>query len=397
MSYYSGLDDNSFDFSEPLSDDSGYEKSYEFSDPHINPAFAVSPPIIEAEIKCLPPGRSTSPSRLAFQPQTTSTPSKKDPNRPKRKYAVGKNRVTRSRSPSQVIRIKRNRRMKANDRERNRMHTLNEALEKLRLVLPTFPEDTKLTKIETLRFAHNYIFSLVQLLDNDDGSIKFDMEKLQSLTLSGERITKDLFDMLFNPSYIGHHHPHSYPHQHGLYSSGGRLSEFYNNNYPSQITAPAENNKPQTAPNSYPIDCPIAKQRHDVFMNAFNTAVNRPAPTSIQPAQNLPYRATDYSAASSPANSHSYHCGDYHSNVVNVTQHPLNDSGISSYYRSSNATSVPWKNESFINYTDYYPVSWTILAIIYVYNIVIRKCLFSPKARDLWYLQSFLQIKILLE
>lgn len=62
----------------------------------------------------------------------------------------------------QVLRLKKHRRMKANDRERNRMHMLNEALDRLRCVLPTFPEDTKLTKIETLRFAHNYIWALSQ-------------------------------------------------------------------------------------------------------------------------------------------------------------------------------------------------------------------------------------------
>ncbi|XP_038210430.1 neurogenin-3 [Zerene cesonia] len=107
-----------------------------------------------------------------FQPiNNTSTPIKakdkkpKDPNKPKRKYANGKNRVSRSKSPTQIMRIKRNRRIKANDRERNRMHMLNEALDRLRCVLPTFPEDTKLTKIETLRFAHNYIFALSQTLD----------------------------------------------------------------------------------------------------------------------------------------------------------------------------------------------------------------------------------------
>ena len=44
------------------------------------------------------------------------------------------------------------------------MHTLNDALERLRMALPTFPEDTKLTKIETLRFAHNYIWALQQTL-----------------------------------------------------------------------------------------------------------------------------------------------------------------------------------------------------------------------------------------
>ena len=67
---------------------------------------------------------------------------------------------TRARSPTCLMRIKKNRRIKANDRERNRMHMLNKALEKLRKVLPTFPDDAKLTKIETLRFAHNYIWAL---------------------------------------------------------------------------------------------------------------------------------------------------------------------------------------------------------------------------------------------
>lgn len=45
---------------------------------------------------------------------------------------------------------------------------LNEALDRLRCVLPTFPEDTKLTKIETLRFAHSYIFALTQTLNDLD-------------------------------------------------------------------------------------------------------------------------------------------------------------------------------------------------------------------------------------
>lgn len=103
-----------------------------------------------------------------FQPlengdQKTSTPTKE---KPKRRYATGRNRVSRAKSPSQIMRIKRVRRLKANDRERNRMHMLNEALERLRCVLPTFPEDTKLTKIETLRFAHGYIYALSQAVND---------------------------------------------------------------------------------------------------------------------------------------------------------------------------------------------------------------------------------------
>nr|XP_019952866.1 PREDICTED: neurogenin-3-like [Paralichthys olivaceus] len=56
------------------------------------------------------------------------------------------------------------RRVKANDRERHRMHNLNSALDALRGILPALPDDAKLTKIETLRFAHNYIWALTETL-----------------------------------------------------------------------------------------------------------------------------------------------------------------------------------------------------------------------------------------
>ncbi|NP_001081802.1 neurogenin 2 L homeolog isoform X1 [Xenopus laevis] len=63
-----------------------------------------------------------------------------------------------------VLKIKKTRRVKANNRERNRMHNLNSALDSLREVLPSLPEDAKLTKIETLRFAYNYIWALSETL-----------------------------------------------------------------------------------------------------------------------------------------------------------------------------------------------------------------------------------------
>uniref|UniRef100_A0A8C8RD96 Neurogenin 3 n=1 Tax=Pelusios castaneus TaxID=367368 RepID=A0A8C8RD96_9SAUR len=71
---------------------------------------------------------------------------------------------TKAKSEAALSRQKRSRRMKANDRERTRMHNLNSALDALRGVLPTFPEDARLTKIETLRFAHNYIWALGETL-----------------------------------------------------------------------------------------------------------------------------------------------------------------------------------------------------------------------------------------
>uniref|UniRef100_A0AAY4E2R5 BHLH domain-containing protein n=1 Tax=Denticeps clupeoides TaxID=299321 RepID=A0AAY4E2R5_9TELE len=63
-----------------------------------------------------------------------------------------------SRTPRSWLR-RASRRVKANDRERHRMHNLNSAMDALRSVLPTSPDEGKLTKIETLRFAHNYIWA----------------------------------------------------------------------------------------------------------------------------------------------------------------------------------------------------------------------------------------------
>lgn len=56
------------------------------------------------------------------------------------------------------------RRMEANTRERNRMHGLNNALDSLRKVVPCYSKTQKLSKIETLRLAKNYICVLSEIL-----------------------------------------------------------------------------------------------------------------------------------------------------------------------------------------------------------------------------------------
>ncbi|XP_019751137.1 neurogenic differentiation factor 4 [Hippocampus comes] len=58
------------------------------------------------------------------------------------------------------------RRMKANARERSRMHGLNDALDNLRRVMPCYSKTQKLSKIETLRLARNYIWALSEVLEN---------------------------------------------------------------------------------------------------------------------------------------------------------------------------------------------------------------------------------------
>ncbi|XP_063070608.1 neurogenic differentiation factor 2-like [Engraulis encrasicolus] len=56
------------------------------------------------------------------------------------------------------------RRQKANARERTRMHDLNSALDNLRKVVPCYSKTQKLSKIETLRLAKNYIWALGEIL-----------------------------------------------------------------------------------------------------------------------------------------------------------------------------------------------------------------------------------------
>ncbi|XP_042607234.1 neurogenic differentiation factor 4 isoform X1 [Cyprinus carpio] len=58
------------------------------------------------------------------------------------------------------------RRVKANARERSRMHGLNDALDNLRSVMPCYSKTQKLSKIETLRLARNYIWALSEVLES---------------------------------------------------------------------------------------------------------------------------------------------------------------------------------------------------------------------------------------
>jgi hypothetical protein len=286
------VNDRSFhDFDDSSSVDSGFEKSYESGDfafgytprkldfncspakvrKTVNPAIINNNniiPVPNSNVKCSLNDKfeNLEDFKLNLGIQT-STPNKNGNQKPKRKYAQGKARLTRSQSPLSVMRIKKSRRVKANDRERNRMHSLNEALEKLRLTLPTFPEDTKLTKIETLRFAHNYIFALVQLIESD-GKINFDLEKLQSLTLSGEKITKELFDAMFvNP-------PPYFQHSNGFntYDFYSSMQQYHN------LGVGVE----QNAPVGVVDDQHFSKQNYDLFRGAFESAANsKVAPPSL--------------------------------------------------------------------------------------------------------------------
>ncbi|KAI5094967.1 protein atonal-like 1 [Silurus meridionalis] len=60
--------------------------------------------------------------------------------------------------------VQKQRRMAANARERRRMHGLNHAFDELRSVIPSFDNEKKLSKYETLQMAQIYINALNDLL-----------------------------------------------------------------------------------------------------------------------------------------------------------------------------------------------------------------------------------------
>ncbi|XP_061820728.1 musculin [Nerophis lumbriciformis] len=60
----------------------------------------------------------------------------------------------------------------ANARERARMRVLSKAFSRLKTTLPWVPADTKLSKLDTLRLASNYISHLRQLLQEEDSCVQ---------------------------------------------------------------------------------------------------------------------------------------------------------------------------------------------------------------------------------
>lgn len=120
------------------------------------------------------------PPRRRVPPQNTeATPGDETPDRPQASSGAQLARGLRSRTarapgaraeggrrrpglPGQAGRRESSvqRRLESNERERQRMHTLNNAFQALREVIPHVRADKKLSKIETLTLAKNYIKSL---------------------------------------------------------------------------------------------------------------------------------------------------------------------------------------------------------------------------------------------
>lgn len=106
-------------------------------------------------------------------------------------------------TPSRVARFK-VRRIKANGRERERMKGLNEQLEVLRETIPCFSLAQKLSKIETLRVAKNYIEALTKMISTNEvlDNVRFADVLCQGLSPNTTNLVAATLSL--NPSVLQH-------------------------------------------------------------------------------------------------------------------------------------------------------------------------------------------------
>ena len=69
------------------------------------------------------------------------------------------------RSASKMVPYKRKARLAANNRERRRMNVINDGFEELRATIPLFPFEAKLSKVDCLKLAMNYIEIMKEIVD----------------------------------------------------------------------------------------------------------------------------------------------------------------------------------------------------------------------------------------
>ena len=104
-------------------------------------------------------------------------------------------------TPSRVARFK-VRRIKANGRERQRMKGLNEQLEVLRETIPPFSFAQKLSKIETLRLAKNYIEALSQMITHNQILDNYQFGQILCQGLSSNTINLIATTLSINPNHF---------------------------------------------------------------------------------------------------------------------------------------------------------------------------------------------------
>lgn len=181
---------------------------------------------------------SSSSKRSNTRDEKEPKTNKDEPKVPK-KRGPKKKRMTKAR-----IAKLRMRRVKANARERNRMHGLNDALDVLRQHVPCYSKNQKLSKIETLRLARNYIGALADILKSGMKPDSISFAKALSKGLSQNTMNLVAGGLQLNPRTLL---PES--------SFGKPFQFYYNNSYqvsPNNDQYPQSFNNPQSYNQSPP-------------------------------------------------------------------------------------------------------------------------------------------------
>ena len=136
----------------------------------VMPRYAYSPDYVSP---VSPTSGTWQPTDTSGSTPTTSCGDKKDSKTAQRNTKCTSKRSTKRAGGHPVQKDKTTalsrpkRRMEANARERRRMHSLNEAFDRLRSVVPGVSGDRQLSKYDTLQMAQTYIAALQDLLKKD--------------------------------------------------------------------------------------------------------------------------------------------------------------------------------------------------------------------------------------
>jgi hypothetical protein len=220
-------------------------------------------------------------------------------------------------TPARIAKFKL-RRIKANERERSRMYGLNEALESLRDVLPSFNLSQKLSKIETLRLANNYIKAMTQILETNTPIDNQLFAEVLCTGLSQNTMNSIALNLNVNPKLMN-------------YIDITTNYDEFNSTPPQTFNNPTINNKNksmrsiQNIPNSYCDDNSNNKMiiddcnpvniynQNDFYYNNNNGQLKYQEwlPTTLSPSSST---TSSSSSSSSPSSSHSL---DHHHNLKN--------------------------------------------------------------------------------
>ncbi|UJR26833.1 hypothetical protein I4U23_008146 [Adineta vaga] len=148
------------------------------------------------------------------QPPTIATTNKKSVSLNDIKIPKKRGPKKKQMTPARVARFK-VRRIKANGRERERMKGLNEQLEVLRETIPCFSLSQKLSKIETLRLAKNYIEALSEMVQNDQMPDNTHFAQLLCKGLSPNTMNLVAATLCLNPRVLQQQQQQQQHHQYG--------------------------------------------------------------------------------------------------------------------------------------------------------------------------------------